>query len=87
MLKSTIINKQIPVKSFSSFEHTMVSTKLSSGDCLYLIFIYRLDYTAAVTFFEDREWWRVHRTCRISSVIKNDFIMSGDIKPPGKRLE
>ena len=74
MLKSTINHKQIPVKTFSSFEHTMISVKLSNGDYLYLICIYRLDYIAAATFFEE-----FTELVEYLSVLKEDFVMSGDV--------
>ena len=52
----------------------MISVKLSNGDYLYLICIYRLDYIAAATFFEE-----FTELVEYLSVLKEDFIMSGDV--------
>ena len=51
MLKTGIAHKHIPCKSFSSFEHSMVSVKMLSNTKLLLITIYRLQYIT-VNFYE-----------------------------------
>ena len=52
-IKSTIQAKQLPVRHFSSFEHTIVKIPLAQQRTLYLICVYRLLFVATVTFIDE----------------------------------
>ena len=53
LVRATLIAKQLSVKHFHSFEHTIVKMPLTRRRTLYLISVYRLQYVAVSTFMEE----------------------------------
>ena len=53
MMKSGIVHKHLPCKSFSSFEHSMISIKLVNNTKLVLITIYRLQFISTPVFMKE----------------------------------
>ena len=53
LVKSSIIAKQLPVKHFQSFEHTIVKVTISKKKTLYLISVYRVLFAAVSIFMEE----------------------------------
>ena len=74
LIKAEIKHKQVPCKHYTSFEHVMVSSKLSSGDKVFLVTVYRLDYISTSIFYQEFTQL-LEELC----VMKGNFIMSGDI--------
>ena len=53
LIKSTIPAKQLPVRHFNSFEHTIVKISLAQQKVLYLICIYRVLFVPTASFIEE----------------------------------
>ena len=53
LVRSTLVAKQLSVKHFQSFEHTVVKMSLAKKKTLYLISVYRLQYVAIATFIDE----------------------------------
>ena len=53
LVKSNVSTKQLKVKAYVSFEHTIVQIQLCNRKLLFVISVYRLQEVAAATFFEE----------------------------------
>ena len=53
LVKSNVSTKQLKVKAFVSFEHTIVQIHLCNRKLLFVISVYRLQEVAAATFFDE----------------------------------
>ena len=73
-IKSSIRAKQLPVKHFTSFEHTIVKIPLVRKGTLYLICIYRLQFVATATFIDE-----VAELFDQYVVPYEDFVIAGDL--------
>lgn len=73
VVKSTMIHKHLKCKSFTSFEVTMISLKLTNSTKIILVTIYRLQYIPAATFLKE-----FTEFLEILSVMPEDFVLSGD---------
>ena len=74
MVKSTMSYKHTNGKAFSSFEHTMVTVKLTNNTKLILITIYRLQFISAQTFINE-----FTEFLEMLSVMPENFVLSGDV--------
>ena len=74
LIKDNISAKQLTVKMYSSFEHSIVKVQLLRGNLLFLITIYRLQEIATSTFLE--EFTELLDNYALS---KELFIIAGDI--------
>ena len=74
LIKDNISAKQLTVKMYSSFEHSIVKVQLLKGNLLFLITIYRLQEIATSTFLE--EFTELLDSYALS---KELFIIAGDI--------
>ena len=74
MVRSTMGHKHHKCKSYSSFEHTMVSVKLTNSTKLMIITIYRLLFVPASTFIKE-----FTELLEGLNAMSEDFILSGDI--------
>ena len=75
LVKSSIIAKQLPVKHFQSFEHTIVKVTISKKKTLYLISVYRVLFAAVLIFME--EFAELLGAYTISN---KHFVIAGDFK-------
>ena len=74
LIKDNVSAKQLKVKMYSSFEHTIVKVQLLKGNLLFLITIYRLQEIATSTFLD--EFTKLLDDYALSKEI---FIIAGDI--------
>ena len=74
LVKSTLNFKQLKCKPYKSFEHTIVSIKLSSSTKILLVTLYRLQFIPTSVFLEEFPVF-----LEVLSVMKEDWIMAGDI--------
>ena len=74
MVRSTMIHKQHKCKFYKSFEHVIVSVKLTNSTKLMIITIYRLQFIPASTFLEE-----FTELLEGLNAMTEDFIISGDI--------
>ena len=74
LIKDNVSAKQLKVKMYSSFEHTIVKVQLLKGNLLFLITIYRLQEIATSTFLD--EFTELLDDYALS---KELFIIAGDI--------
>ena len=73
LVRSTLIAKQLSVKHFHSFEHTIVKMPLAKKKILYLISVYRLQYVAVSTFMEE-----FSELLDLYTVPYEHFVIAGD---------
>ena len=74
MVKTSIPAKQLPAKHYHSFEHTIVKIPLANKRILFLICIYRLQFIAIDSFFEE-----LAELFDQFVVTNEDLIISGDM--------
>ena len=74
LVKTSMLHKHLKGKTFSSFEHTMVSVKLTNNTKLILISLYRLQFISAGVFLKE-----FTEFLEILSIMPEDFVLSGDI--------
>ena len=74
LVKSRISCKQLSCKKYKSFEHTMVSIKLSCNTKIVFISLYRLQFVPPSVFLEE-----FSEFIEVLSVAKEDWVISGDI--------
>ena len=73
LVRSTLKAKQISVKHFQSFEHTIVKMPLVKTKTLHLISVYRLQYVAVPTFMEE-----FSELLDLYTVPHEHFVIAGD---------
>ena len=74
LIKSIIVAKQLPVKHFTSLEHTIVKIPGAQKRTLYLICIYRLQWVSTALFIEE-----VAELFDQYAVPNEDFVIAGDV--------
>ena len=74
MVRSTMIHKHHKCKFYKSFEHVVVSVKLTNSTKLMIITIYRLLFISASIFMEE-----FTEFLEGLNAMTEDFILSGDI--------
>ena len=74
LVRSTLNYKHLTCKPYKSFEHTMVTIKLTTSTKLVLVTIYRLQFIPPSVFLEEFPMF-----LEVLSVMKEDWVMAGDI--------
>ena len=74
LISSTITAKQLPVKHYTSFEHTIVKISLVKKQTMYLICIYRLQHISTASFMDE-----VAELFDLYVVPNEDFVIAGDL--------
>lgn len=74
LVKSKIAAKQLPVKHYSSFEHTIVKLPMKRSKVIFLITIYRLQSVATTTFLDE-----FAELLDLYAVSNEDFVIAGDM--------
>ena len=74
MVKSNMVYRQLKCKTYSSFEHTMVTIKLTTSTKLLLITIYRLLFITPSVFLKE-----FSEFLETLSVMKENWVIAGDI--------
>ncbi len=50
LVKEALSSKQLPVKHYTSFEHTIVKISLANNKTLFVVTVYRLQFVETSTF-------------------------------------
>ena len=74
LVKASVKAKQFPVKHYSSFEHTIVKLPLAGKKFMILISIYRLQWVAVSTFFDE-----FAEPLDLHTISNENFVIAGDI--------
>ena len=74
LVKTNINAKQLPVKHYTSFEHTIVKLPRKGGKFIFLISVYRLDSVATSTFLEE-----FTELLDIYTIPNEDCVIAGDM--------
>ena len=74
LVKNSVSAKQLPVKHYSSFEHTVVKIQLINKKSLFVITVYRLQEVAFSTFFDEYT-----ELLNLYVVSNEHFVIAGDI--------
>ena len=73
VVKNSLIAKHLPVKHYTSFEHSVVKLQLSNKKVMFLISLYRLQEVAISMFFKE-----FTELLNLYAVSHEDIIIAGD---------
>ncbi len=74
VVKNSLLAKQLPVKHYTSFEHTVVKLQLANKKTLFLISMYRLQEVTISTFFNE-----FTELLNLYAVSHEDIVIAGDV--------
>ena len=74
LVKASIKAKQLPVKHFQSFEHTVVKVSLSRKRTLYLISVYHVSFATISTFMNE-----FAELLEVYTIPYEHYVIAGDL--------